>query len=94
MQTKIMYLKGSYHDEALLNEAAKQGYKLQSVAQSQGQLVAYLVREPWGNPEPLHTPRGDTVSGPQTGTIPETVAATNLEATLNVARRDHKKRRR
>lgn len=47
MKTKIIYLKGDLSDESRLDEAALQGFKLQSVTSVQGQVVGYLVREPW-----------------------------------------------
>lgn len=45
MQTKVVYLKGDTTDEATLNE--QKDFKLQSVVHCQGQIVGYMVREPW-----------------------------------------------
>ena len=54
MKTKVIYLKGNESDAELLN--AQEGFKLQSVVHCQGQIVGYMVREPWlqgDSPSPL-----------------------------------------
>lgn len=51
MQTKVIYLSGNMSDEEKLNGLADQGYKLQSTQLYQGQIVGYMVREPWATTE-------------------------------------------
>jgi hypothetical protein len=63
MQTKVIYLKGDASDAERLN--AVEGFKLQSVVSSQGQIVGYMVREPWA-PQALDKPletRSDDLRG-------------------------------
>lgn len=56
MQTKVIYLKGDASDEERLGSI--RGFRLQSVVHCQGQIVGYMVREPWAAPaeeKPLET---------------------------------------
>lgn len=57
MQTKVIYLSGNILDEETLAHQAAKGFKLQSVVPYQGQIVGYLVREPWAAPQPLEAPK-------------------------------------
>lgn len=72
MQTKVIYLNGNMSDEEKLNGFAEQGYRLQSTTLYQGQIVGYMVREPWLASQPLEAPKTEMQGvGAKSDTSPE-----------------------